>query len=450
MPGERLAVKLFRQPPQGRNQERFQRELEIGLGVRHPNIVRYRHTGYFWHPLGRSPYIVMDFVEGKTLAQLSRALDLLGVDKANSLANTVISGIGDALVHLHRKGIVHRDIQPGNILIDERGKAVLLDLGTSKYFEDVGLSSGWEEIGTRRYWAPECLRETDQRWNPQTDVFMLASAMFHVMSGKYLLAEAVDYPQFYKRLEQYRTRSDGRRELRQIPSRLHPLLFDVLLGMLESNPDDRLPAAIVRDLAKHEYSTLARADKASGFPLSAALWLFNTLEDREFLSRIGGHAAGTVLALEEALAISDAATISRACQWGMLRPAPEGASVWLLHPTGSDEPLLNTQIQLEVQTVAGFVRGFVEEQPGKVESVVAARDEVEQLVETGQIRIWRLEHHAVVAYEGHLYLGELPDDPLLEYRFATATGRVAPFWMADQEWRGYSLPLMRSGWDEWT
>jgi eukaryotic-like serine/threonine-protein kinase len=126
--------------------DRFRREARVAAGLSHPNLVRV----YDFSEEGERPYLVMQLVPGEDLAtRLGRgervdcdqlALELLG-----------------ALSHVHRSGILHRDVKPGNIVIEPNGTAKLIDFGIALPSDATALTSTGLVLGTERYVAPEVL-----------------------------------------------------------------------------------------------------------------------------------------------------------------------------------------------------------------------------------------------------------------------------------------------------
>jgi len=105
-------------------QEQFAREAHLLYELRHPNLPRV--TDYFFVP-GQGQYLVMDFVEGRTLDEI---VTYGPVSEARALV--WLSQILDALEHLHKQNIIHRDVKPANVKITPQGRAFLVDFGLAK------------------------------------------------------------------------------------------------------------------------------------------------------------------------------------------------------------------------------------------------------------------------------------------------------------------------------
>ncbi|HXR61219.1 MAG TPA: serine/threonine-protein kinase, partial [Solirubrobacterales bacterium] len=125
---------------------RFRREAQTAAGLSHPNVVGV----YDFSEEGERPYLVMQFVPGETLsARLERGA---GVD-CDQLARELL----EALAHIHRAGILHRDVKPSNIVLEPDGTAKLIDFGIALPRDATALTSTGLILGTERYAAPEVM-----------------------------------------------------------------------------------------------------------------------------------------------------------------------------------------------------------------------------------------------------------------------------------------------------
>ncbi|MBS2531629.1 serine/threonine protein kinase [Catenulispora sp. NF23] len=139
----------------------------------HPNIV----TIYDVVVEGGSPWTVMQFVRGRSLGELLKA-GPPPVEAVASMAGQMLS----AIRHVHNAGIVHRDIKPHNIMINESdGRALLTDFGISKNKRDVSLTHTGFIIGSAPYMAPE--RQLGQSGDPASDLFSLGVTLFEALEG---------------------------------------------------------------------------------------------------------------------------------------------------------------------------------------------------------------------------------------------------------------------------
>jgi eukaryotic-like serine/threonine-protein kinase len=156
--GRRVALKVIRPDaesgPSADAIARFLREARVGAALAHPNIVVVFEAG----AIGDTPYLAMEWVDGASLAAL--------VDhgpSALTLAHRldILEAVSDALAHAHSRGVIHRDVKPTNVMIDERGRARLVDFGIAKRTTALALGTQMlptharAMLGTPAYMAPE-------------------------------------------------------------------------------------------------------------------------------------------------------------------------------------------------------------------------------------------------------------------------------------------------------
>jgi eukaryotic-like serine/threonine-protein kinase len=126
--------------------DRFRREARVAAGLSHPNLVRV----FDFSDEGERPYLVMQFVPGENLATRLDRGERVDCDQ---LARELL----DALAHIHEVGILHRDIKPGNIILEPSGTAKLIDFGIALPPDATALTSTGLVLGTERYAAPEVM-----------------------------------------------------------------------------------------------------------------------------------------------------------------------------------------------------------------------------------------------------------------------------------------------------
>ena len=157
----------------------FKREIEIIRSLRHENIVAFLDSGQ----TGDTFYLVMEFMAGGTLHQLIRRRKAVPADEALPLIRHMLAGLAAA----HARGVVHRDIKPLNVMLDEPKKlAKLTDFGLAKSFLAAGLS-GFTKTGTAlgsiNYLPPEQLHDY-KRVTPAADIFGLGSVCYELLAGQ--------------------------------------------------------------------------------------------------------------------------------------------------------------------------------------------------------------------------------------------------------------------------
>ncbi len=154
---------------------RFEREARIVAKLDHPHIVPI----YDFDEIEGQPYLVMKYVDGRTLKHILREGPLQPDQTLK-----IVREIGDALQYAHERGILHRDIKPSNILIDARGHAYLTDFGLARIVQQ-GESTMSVDVmlGTPHYISPEQARgETDI--DARTDVYSLGIVMYELITGR--------------------------------------------------------------------------------------------------------------------------------------------------------------------------------------------------------------------------------------------------------------------------
>jgi serine/threonine protein kinase len=152
---------------------RFKREASSAAALAHPNILQV----YDYGEQDGTPYLVMPYVRGGTLKDRFAG----GKTPASQLAK-YLTEVADALDYAHRKGIIHRDVKPANILIDEDDRAYLADFGIAKALEgNDNLTQAGVGVGTPEYMAPE---QAQGRADPRSDLYALGIMVYQMLTGQ--------------------------------------------------------------------------------------------------------------------------------------------------------------------------------------------------------------------------------------------------------------------------
>lgn len=220
---------------------RFEREAEVIARLEHPHIVPLHAYGVWQDDFA---YLALRYMRGGPLGEYLKRNGALPPD----VAIKMFGQIALALDYAHRRGVVHRDIKPGNILLDELGNAYLTDFGLAKLME---MSLGWTEsgtlVGTPLYASPEQIRDSDAL-NYRSDLYSFGVVVYHGLVGR---------PPF-------QVDKDGvmtliRRQVSEPPPRpssINPYLNRevdlILMKALEKAPEDRYSSAValIQDLAE--------------------------------------------------------------------------------------------------------------------------------------------------------------------------------------------------------
>jgi eukaryotic-like serine/threonine-protein kinase len=171
-----VAVKLMHRDIAGHADqlERFRREARAVAQLNHPHIVQVIDTGED----DGMPYIVLEYVEGETLKDRIRRLGRLDVPE--SLAYAI--EVARALAVAHDRGIVHRDVKPQNVLVDEEGQAKVTDFGIARTLDQEGLTADGRVLGTTDYVSPE--QALGHPVTGQSDIYSLGIVLFEMLTGQ--------------------------------------------------------------------------------------------------------------------------------------------------------------------------------------------------------------------------------------------------------------------------
>jgi serine/threonine-protein kinase len=173
--GRRVALKLLyrRFAEDAEFVERFRREASSAAGLQHPNIVGVFDRGEW----DGTYYIAMEFLEGHTLKQLVREHGAMPPDLANDITVQVLRAARFA----HKRGVVHRDIKPHNVILDDEGRAKVTDFGIAR----AGASDMTETgsiMGTAQYLSPE--QAHGQPVSPRSDLYSIGVMLYELLTGR--------------------------------------------------------------------------------------------------------------------------------------------------------------------------------------------------------------------------------------------------------------------------
>jgi len=207
--------------------KRFLREARSSAQVRHENVVQVYEVGET--PL---PYIAMEFIPGETLQQ---RLDRIGPIDATAVVR-VGRQIAEGLAAAHAQDLIHRDIKPGNVLLEGgAGRVKITDFGLARTADDASISQSGIIAGTPMYMAPEQAKgdKLDQR----ADLFSLGSVLYVIAAGRPPF-RANSTVAVLKRVAE-----DTPRSIREIVPEIPQWLCDIIAKLHAKNPDDRYQSA---------------------------------------------------------------------------------------------------------------------------------------------------------------------------------------------------------------
>ena len=220
-----VAVKILlpSRAPDGVASERFQREARATVRATHPNAVRV----YDAATDGAMTYLVMELVEGPSLTACRLPLD---PEVAAAVGAQVASALGAA----HAREMIHRDVKPGNVLVETSGWIKVVDFGIARVLDaPSGLTQPGLGMGTARYVAPE--QVLDEPVGPWTDVYGLGLTVWEALVGRPAFAGDDVYSTAVARVEQ--DVPDVREEVPDVPAEL----AEAIIRCTQRDPASRFP-----------------------------------------------------------------------------------------------------------------------------------------------------------------------------------------------------------------
>jgi DNA-binding NarL/FixJ family response regulator len=225
-PDRTVALKII-VPELGANsafRARFERESNVAAQIEHPNVIPVYEVGEEEGLL----YIAMRFVEGVDLGGLLAQSGQLAPERATRL----IWQVGDALDAAHARGLVHRDIKPGNVLVADRDHVYLTDFGLSKRIDETqGMTATGMFVGTVNYIAPEQIE--GRRIDGRADIYSLGCVLFELLSGN------VPFPRDSEIATIFAHVNDLPPRLENVPEPL----AEVVVRAMAKRPGDRFQSA---------------------------------------------------------------------------------------------------------------------------------------------------------------------------------------------------------------
>lgn len=205
--------------------ERMLREARAIAALTHPNVVAV----YDVAKQGIEPFVVMELVKGRSLAQVITKTGRLNTEQTAVVADAVAAGLDTG----HRRGITHRDVKPGNVLIGEDGQVKLTDFGISRNVSEVTMTQRGMILGTPAYMAPEVA--AGQPVTTASDLWSLGATLFAAVEGR----PPYDAGDVLATVNEV---VDG-----DVPHPSEPgPLADVITGLMVKDPDQRMSLMEVR------------------------------------------------------------------------------------------------------------------------------------------------------------------------------------------------------------
>lgn len=207
--GREQALKML--PPErvtnAQAMSRFKREIRAVGQLNHPSIVTVYDAGQ----VDGTPYLTMELIDGQSLSEVVRDARREGGNIEVATACRLIADAAEGIQHAHENGVLHRDIKPGNLMLDSQGRVRILDLGLAKFVDvpnatetdsvtidaadktpppltDEQLTAAQQILGTPDYMAPEQISSANDV-DVRTDVYSLAATLHYLLTGEVLFAD---------------------------------------------------------------------------------------------------------------------------------------------------------------------------------------------------------------------------------------------------------------------
>jgi serine/threonine-protein kinase len=225
----RVAVKLMSESlgADPRFVERFRREARAAAGLSHPNI-----AGVFdYGEEGDTPFLVMELIRGETLADRIARDGRLPPSEAAGIA----AEVAEALQAAHDAGVIHRDVKPGNVMLEEGGRVRVMDFGIAAASWAAPITATGTTLGTAGYLAPE--QAAGGRASPTSDIYALGCVLYEMLAGR--LPFTGDSPVSIAVAHARETPPPVNRVAPGVP----PALAAACEQALSKNPADRPPTA---------------------------------------------------------------------------------------------------------------------------------------------------------------------------------------------------------------
>jgi eukaryotic-like serine/threonine-protein kinase len=211
---------------------RFQREGRTAASLSHPNIVQVYDAGEGKYEGREASYIVMEYVPGGDLKAL--------IDRRGSLSGGELLRLSEAaagLTHAHERGVIHRDVKPHNILLDENGRPKISDFGIARALDATYATRTGSYLGTALYSPPEQLK--GEKVTPKSDVYSLGATLYHAATGQ---------PPFVGAPIEIASQHVSREPTppRELNDAVSPALEALILDCMKKDPDARPSADEVR------------------------------------------------------------------------------------------------------------------------------------------------------------------------------------------------------------
>lgn len=224
--------------------DRFHREAQAAASLSHPNVVNVYDVGQ----IGKTPFIVMEYVEGKNLSEIIKEQGVLKPEYAVSIAIQICS----ALTHAHRHNIVHRDIKPHNVLVTKDELVKVTDFGIAAV-SSISITATGVVLGSVSYFSPEQAR--GNKVDHQSDLYSLGVVLYEMLCGRVPFRGDTPISIALKHIQ------DLPVPPAQINPAISPELEQIVLKLLRKKPSERYQTARELSIELENLDTTVRTQK---------------------------------------------------------------------------------------------------------------------------------------------------------------------------------------------
>ncbi len=300
--GERMALKLLLPlAAVEESRSRFRREFRALSRLSHPNVLKVHEWGLH----GDRPWFTMELLEGRDLRDELEGLRELPPKERFETVEHILKGVARALSYIHDRGMIHRDVTPGNIQIAPDGSVRLMDFGVVKEM-GAEMTAVGEVVGTVAYMPPEQIR--GEVVDARADLYALGAVLYLMLTGRRPFSAHTIHGFMEKHLNAVPTR----------PTHIDPsvptALEDICLRLLEKDPRDRYASATHLLYLLGETETVEEASDA--FPPRMVGRTMQKALLREAVQDAAAHGRGRALLLTAPLGMGKSRLLELGAQWG--------------------------------------------------------------------------------------------------------------------------------------